>query len=154
EREFSPDKRNVNLTFVINEGPAYTVERVIITGNEHFDESRLRTELSLKQGQIYSEQKADADVRGLLKLYREDGFIDAGVKHSVKFISRSSVNVGFEVTEGERFRIGRINITGNEQTQDKVVRRVLDEYDFQPGRSSGGCWMSTTFSRVNGIMPI
>ncbi|MHC4538880.1 MAG: BamA/OMP85 family outer membrane protein [Planctomycetota bacterium] len=30
-------------------------------------------------------------------------------------------------------RIGKIDVVGNEQTQDKVVRRILDEYDFVPG---------------------
>jgi outer membrane protein insertion porin family len=145
KREFSPDKRTVRLTFVINEGPAYTVERVIITGNEHFDESRLRAELSLKQERIYSERKADSDVRALLKLYRESGFVDVEVKRSIRFVSGSSVNVEFGVTEGERFRIGRINITGNEQTQDKVIRRVLDEYDFQPGQ-----WYNADMARGDG----
>jgi outer membrane protein insertion porin family len=134
KREFSPDNRKVGFTFVIDEGAAYTVERIVIIGNEQFDKSRLQAELKLKQGQIHSEQRAGLDVKRLLKLYRENGFIDAEVGHSVRFVSENSVNVEFEVAEGERFRIGRINITGNEQTQDKVVRRVLDEYDFQPGQ--------------------
>jgi outer membrane protein insertion porin family len=134
KREFSPDNRKVGFTFVIDEGAAYTVEKIVIIGNEQFDKSRLQAELKLKQGQIHSEQKAGLDVKRLLKLYRENGFIDAEVGHSVRFVSENSVNVEFEVAEGERFRIGRINITGNEQTQDKVVRRVLDEYDFQPGQ--------------------
>ncbi|GAI31625.1 unnamed protein product, partial [marine sediment metagenome] len=56
-----------------------------------------------------------------------------------------SVDVEFVITEGDRFRIGRINITGNEQTQDKVVRRVLDEYDFQPGQ-----WYNRDIARGDG----
>jgi len=133
-REFSEDKRSVRVTFAIEEGMVYRVERIVVTGVQHFDESRLGAELKLEQGQIYSEQRADSDIRRLLKLYRENGFIDAEVMHSVKFVSESGVEVEFEITEGERFRIGRINITGNEQTRDKVIRRVLDEYDFQPGQ--------------------
>jgi len=144
-KEFTEDKSKVRITFGIDEGPAYTVERVVVTGNEHFDESRLRAELKLEQEQVYSEQKAESDVKRLLKLYRENGFIDAEVEHSAKFVSRSSVNVEIEVTEGEPFRIGRINITGNEQTQDKVVRRVLDEHDFQPGR-----WYNADIARGDG----
>ena len=67
------------------------------------------------------------------------------LRKSIKFISEDKVNVEFEITEGERFRIGRINITGNEQTQDKVVRRVLNEYDFQPGR-----WYNADIARGDG----
>lgn len=134
KRQFSPDKRQVGLTFTIDEGRLFTVEKIVFSGNEHFDEKTLGRELKLEAGQVYSEQKAGSDVRRLLKLYRENGFIEARVERNVKFVSETSVNVEFEVAEGQRFRIGRINITGNKQTQDKVIRRVLDEYDFQPGR--------------------
>jgi len=143
--EFSEDKSKVRITFVIDEGHAYAIERIVITGNEHFDAEQLLVELKLEQGQIYSEQKAGLDVDRLLKLHRENGFIDVKVERNIKFISENKVNVEFEITEGERFRIGRINITGNEQTQDKVVRRVLDEYDFLPGR-----WYNADIARGDG----
>ncbi len=144
-REFTKDKSKVRITFAINEGHTYTVEKVTIAGNKHFDTERLRSELKLKQGQIYNKRKAGSDVDQLLKLHREEGFIDAKVEQSIKFISEDKVDVKFEITEGERFRIGRINIAGNEQTQDKVVRRVLNEYDFLPGR-----WYNADIARGDG----
>jgi outer membrane protein assembly factor BamA len=145
ELEFTKDKSKVRITFAINEGHAYTVEKVTIAGNKQFDTEQLWSELNLKQGQIYNEQRAASDVGQLLKLYRENGFIDAKVERGIKFISEDKVDVEFEITEGERFRIGRINITGNEQTQDKVVRRVLNEYDFLPGQ-----WYNADIARGDG----
>ncbi len=144
-REFSKDRRKVRITFVIDEGPVYGIEKIVFTGNEHFDEKELRAELKLQQGQIYNERKARSDVKRLLKFYRENGFIDAKIAQRRRFVAKGEVNVEFEITEGERFRIGRINITGNEQTQDKVIRRVLDEYDFQPGR-----WYNADIARGDG----
>jgi len=144
-REFSEDRRKVRITFVIDEGPAYAIEKIVLTGNEHFDEKELRAELKLEEGQIYSERKARSDVKRLLKFYREKGFIDANVVQRRRFVSKGEVNVEFEITEGERFRIGRIDITGNEQTQDKVIRQVLDEYEFQPGR-----WYNADMARGDG----
>ncbi|MFZ0034507.1 MAG: POTRA domain-containing protein, partial [Sedimentisphaerales bacterium] len=145
EREFAEDKSKVRITFVIDEGHAYAVEKIDIRGNVYFDTERLRSELKLKEGQIYNKQKATSDIEGLLKLYRENGFIDVRVEQSIKFVSEDKVNVELEITEGERFRIGQINITGNEQTQDKVVRHVLNEYDFQPGR-----WYNADIARGDG----
>ena len=145
EREFTKDKSKVRITFAIIEGHAYTVEKVTITGNKQFDTERLWSELKLKQGQIYNKRKAGSDVDQLLKLHREEGFIDAKVEQSIKFISEDKVDVEFGITEGERFRVGRINITGNEQTQDKVVRRVLNEYEFLPGR-----WYNADIARGDG----
>jgi outer membrane protein insertion porin family len=145
EREFDEDKSKVRVTFAINEGPVYTVGRVTIVGNEYLDESKLRTELKLEHGQVYSERKASSGAKRLLKLYRESGFIDSQVKDSATFISENTVNVEFEVAEGERSKIGRIDITGNEETQDKVVRRILDEYDFSPGN-----WYNADIARGDG----
>ncbi|MHC4659413.1 MAG: outer membrane protein assembly factor BamA [Planctomycetota bacterium] len=138
-------KSKVNITFVIDEGPVYTVKKIILTGgdkiytidiNGDFDEGSLRAKLKLKEGQIYREQKASLDAKWLLNLYREHGFVDAEVRLlSPEFVpSTNAVNVEFEIAERDQFRIGRIDIFGNKETQDKVVRRVLDSYDFQPGK--------------------
>ena len=135
--EFNADKSRVRLTFAIEEGPRYTIEQIVFIGNQRYDDERLRAEaeLELEPGQIYSERTAFSDAARLHKLYREEGFIDAEVKHSHLFVkAANAVDVEFEITEGQQFRIGRLDITGNERTQDKVVRRVLDEYDFQPGK--------------------
>ena len=143
--EFTEDRGKVHITFVVEEGPVYTIEEVVIAGNEHFDGGRLQAELKSELGQVYSERKANSDVKRLLVLYRENGFIDVNVKQSMKFVSEGSVEIKFQMSEGERFRIGRVDITGNEQTQDKVIRRVLDEYDFQPGR-----WYNADVARGDG----
>jgi outer membrane protein assembly complex protein YaeT len=142
---YNADSSKVWLTFQINEGAAFTVNKIGIVGNVEYDDEQLLEMLTLEQGKVYNEQRADSDIRGLLKLYRENGFIDVRAEKNRKFISENSVDVEFVVTEGDRFRIGRINITGNEQTQDKVVRRVLDEYDFQPGR-----WYNRDIARGDG----
>jgi outer membrane protein insertion porin family len=145
KKEFTEDKSKVRIIFEIEEGQAYTANKIIITGNKYFDTERLLSELKLKEGQIYNKRKASSDVEQMLKLYREEGFIDAQVEQSIKFISKDKVDVEFSITEGERFRIGLVNIRGNEQTQDKVVRQVLNEYDFLPGR-----WYNADIARGDG----
>ncbi len=145
KKEFTEDKSKIRITFTIEEGQAYTVGKIVITGNRHFGTEQLRSELELDGGQIYNKRKAGSDVDQLLKLYREAGFINVKVEQSVKFISKNQVNVDLGIAEGERFRIGRINIRGNEKTQDKVVRRVLNEYDFMPGR-----WYNADIARGDG----
>jgi len=155
-------KSKVNITFAIDEGPVYFVEKILLkfidkegkaieeivlksvdaaeeqrrTEYRTFDEKRLRAQVELKAAQTYSERKAKADTKQLRKLYGENGFINATVKLlSPVFIPDSrAVNVEFEIFEGRQYRIGRIDITGNKETQDKVIRRILDEYDFFPAQ--------------------
>jgi outer membrane protein insertion porin family len=158
--DFGDDKSDVQINFEIKEGPVYTVDKIVFQGakkiydidiDEHFDEESLRAKLKLKEGETYLEREAESDVERIRKLYHEYGFIDAEVMHKYSFVPEANVvDVGIKITEGKQFRIGRvdiistkfmpdeiigsIDISGYESIQDKAVRRILDEYDFTPGR--------------------
>ncbi len=144
-RGFSEDKSKIYITFEINEGKVYVVNEVSLSGNQHFDKERLEDEINLKKGQVYSSLKADSDAKRILSLYHRNGFVNATVGSERIFISEREVTAHFIITEGERFKIGQVNITGNEETQDKVIRRVLNEYEFKPGQ-----WYNADIARGNG----
>ncbi len=124
-----------DIVFTIDEGPQYKVGRIILTGAEYFDKGRLLAGLELEPGQIYYPQKARAHASRILKLYHESGFVNVQLEYRHKFTQEGDnvVDLEFSIVEGNQFRIGRVDITGNEQTQDKVIRRILDEFDFTPG---------------------
>jgi outer membrane protein insertion porin family len=145
QRQFNADKTKLRVTFAIEEGIAYSVEDIVFTGNRQFDNQKLYGQLKLQKSQTYNEQKAESDTKQLVKLYKENGFINADVGRGIKFVSDKTVALEYTVKEGEQFRIGQIIITGNEQTKDKVVRRILDEYDFQPGK-----WYNGDIARGDG----
>ena len=133
--EFADDKSKVRVTFIIDEGPIYRVGKIVFAGNQYFDQQTLQAKLQLEPGQVYFKRKAESDAKRLGELYYEYGFVDAEVAQRPKFVSDANVvDVEFEIAEGKQFRIGRIDITGNEFTQDKAVRQVLDEYGFTPGQ--------------------
>ncbi len=135
KREFTDDRKKVHITFEIDEGPTYTVGKISITGNKNFDVQKLLEGLKLEQEQIYHKRSADSHTKEILKLYQESGFVDARVEQGLEFVPDVNVvDVKFYIIEGKQFRIGRVGITGNEQTQDKVIRHVLDEYGFVPGQ--------------------
>ncbi len=136
EKEFSIDGRGVQLVFAIDEGPLYHVGQIRFAGNTRYTEEQLRDKIALREGQVYLKPAAQRDAKTIAQLYREQGFVDADVRQTPGFTTREGdnlVTVQFELTEGKQFRIGRIEVTGNETTQDKVARRVLDEYHFTPG---------------------
>ena len=153
EKERKRRTRKVNITFEINEGPECFVEEVAfkfcdkkleyeIEGGRRMDEEDLRKELRwLGPGRTYRKHQAESDRKRLLKYYREKGFVHANIEERalLALLSKDElkaeevgVPVEFRVYEGSRFKIGTVNITGNERTQDKVIRRVLSEYAFEP----------------------
>jgi len=93
--------------------------------------------MQLADGQVFKKATAEKDAKHITDMYREKGFIDVVVDMGPKYspdVNESMVVLECDITEGRQFRIGRIEITGNENVQDRVVRRVLDEYDFTPGK--------------------
>jgi outer membrane protein insertion porin family len=137
KKEFTEDKSKIRITFIIDEGPAYQIEKIVFTGNEYFTRDQLTAVMRLEPGQIYIKKKAEADVEKITRLYREQGFVDVVIQQRAVFapeLNNNTVTVKFSIKEGKQFRIGRVEVTGNELTQDRVIRRVLDEYDFTPGK--------------------
>ena len=134
ETIFAKNKKGVEVIFKIEEGSQYNVEKIEIAGNEFINDANLTGTFRLKEGQFYSDEKADYDRDEILKAYRQLGFIDVQVKSSRQFVADNKINAGFEIEEGQRFKIGRVNISGNKTTQDKVIRRILDESEFMPGQ--------------------
>jgi len=149
-----PEKDSrVGITFEVKQGPLCKVDKIDFkfidaeqrnAGQQHFDKETLRQMLRLKQDQTYRVRMAERDVERLIKFYRERGFINAKVEHRPIVgvleeirgpVDEARVPVEFEITEGERFRIGQRDITGNQRTQVKSILRVLDEYDFRPPKS-------------------
>jgi outer membrane protein insertion porin family len=123
-----------HITFVIEEGPLYHVRNILLRGNTYYDNETLMAGLELEPGQTYYRQKALAHTRKILKLYRENGFIDADVRQVAQHVMEpNAIDVEFIIGEGRQFRIGKVDIIGNQEAQDKVFRRILDEFDFVPG---------------------
>jgi len=133
ETKFNAEKSKAFITFQINEGPRYTVDKITLSGNRQFGDDKIKSVFKVQESQFYNRLKGEADAKGVTKLYHENGFINAIIEQDLKYIADNKVDIAYNIKEGEQFRIGQIDITGNQQTQDKVVRRILDEYDFRPG---------------------
>jgi len=130
---FIKDRKGVEITFVVEEGKQYDVEKILISGNEFLSDANLMSTFRLKKDQFYSNEKANYDKDEILRGYRERGFIDVRVQSSRQFVGEDKINAVFDINEGDRFRIDNINISGNKKVQDKVIRRILDEREFKPG---------------------
>jgi outer membrane protein assembly complex protein YaeT len=139
------DKRWAYVTFTISEGPVYIVDEIVLNGNQFFSDAELLSELRLKVGDFYSQERGEADTRSLRQRFRAEGFVDATATLERTFAGEAKVRVVFTVSQGERYRIGLVDISGNEQVQDKVIRRILDEEGFTPG-----AWFNADLARGDG----
>ena len=143
--EYNEAKTKAYVTYIIKEGPIYYLDSFTIKGNTFFTTDELTSNLKSKIGEPYSAKRVEYDIKKIRNKYLSKGFVDVKVDLERKFIEPNKIQIFVSVVEGNRFRIGNINITGNYDTNDKVIRRVLDEQKFVPGK-----WYNADIARGDG----
>ncbi|MGE5607849.1 MAG: outer membrane protein assembly factor [Bacillota bacterium] len=130
-----PDQEEVMISFLVEEGPRYVVERIRFKGNNSLPEAKLREEMKMEEGQYYDQERIRRDTRAIVRAYSPLGRIympqetdpDYLTIKDEHYFSRASgkVELVYNISEGKPFRIGQIIVKGNGKTQDKVVLREL-----------------------------
>ncbi len=130
--DFDPIQRSdLDLVFVIEEGPRYRIKEITFEGNTVFTESRLAAELKLAPGKFARDETLQQDIKRIRDLYGEIGYVAADVDTRLDFVEEpGQVILRYTINENNRSRFGRITIRGNRQTRDEVIRRELR---FYPG---------------------
>lgn len=125
--EYSSDKREISVTFHIQEGEQFIIRSIRAPGDDLFTQDELEPLISLKEGEPYSQSKLVSSMNKLRDLWGEKGYIYADVYPQVKPDDElNEVDIAFHADRGKRLYVNRINITGNNYTRDKVIRRQLD----------------------------
>ncbi|MBK1831046.1 outer membrane protein assembly factor BamA [Verrucomicrobiaceae bacterium R5-34] len=146
-REPAADER-VDLVISINEGAKYTVANVGFGKMTVFKPADLAPALTLNAGDGYSLSKMRADITSIRSYYGSRGYADAAVSPDIRNVTATSVSITYRITEGRRYRVGRITIEGNDKTQDRVIRR---EVPLKPGEYYNSVELDTTRRRLKNM---
>jgi len=139
-------KDAVRLKISLAEGPCYTMGDTTFTGNRTFPEEALRQQLRLEPGDMLNAHKADAQRRAIADFYSERGYVDARVSSRFSPAEGEHVlDIHYTIQEHDRIRIGKVEITGNVITKDKVIRR---EISLIPGDYYDGVKLRRSRSRL------
>lgn len=138
----------VDLIIPINEGDKYTVNGVGFGPIKVFKPEDFYPLLTLNGNDAYNSTKMRADITMIRSFYGSRGYADAMVTPDIRDAGPNRVNITYRITEGTRFRVGRVDIQGNTKTQDKVIRR---EIPLKPGDHFNSVELDTTRSRLNNL---
>jgi outer membrane protein insertion porin family len=136
--DLSPNEKDAVVVFLVEEGRQYLVYQVRILPPEAGEqqllpESQIRQYLVLAPGDIYSSDKSTASSKTLQDLYGRLGFLDVRVRISaLPHENEALVDLIVKIEQGIPSIVGKVSITGNELTRQKVVLRQIRGMD--PGR--------------------
>ncbi len=137
-----------DLVIQISEGEKYTVAGVGFGKMTVFKPDELYPHLTLTGNSAYSSKKMRDDITMIRNFYGSRGYADAMVTPDIRDAGPNQVNITYRITEGSRFRVGRVNIAGNTKTKDKVIRR---EIPLKPGDQFNSVELDTTKARLENL---
>jgi outer membrane protein insertion porin family len=142
--ELTPDKRDFIITYVIEEGKRYKFGDVTVDSDiRDFDDKRLAATLPFHKGDWYNAKQVEDAVDSLTKTAGLFGYAFANVDPEfTPDRDKLTMDLNFHISEAKRTYVEKIDINGNTQTKDKVIRREMrlaegDAFNtFQVKRSS------------------
>jgi len=132
----------VNVTFHITEGPKVKIRSVDFVGNNAIADSHLAKQMKENKGGgmfkfilgsgTYKADKFEEDADKVVAYYRDRGYIEARVgQPELKILEDSQdsktryVELKIPVTEGQQYRIGKIDFDGNKIVDAKALRPLF-----------------------------
>lgn len=128
----------VAVNFEVEEGGKQKLRELEFVGNEHFDEDELRRGLQtrtwkwhswvtryLDRSGTYSEPVFLQDLQTVTNRYLDAGFIKVDVSDPEVIPTEEGLRVRVEIHEGERYRVGRVDVAGDETLDVDALRERL-----------------------------
>jgi len=125
--ELTPDRESFFVTFTVDEGERYRFGKVDIQSTlRDLKPEQVRGSVLTEEGAWYDADQVDQSVQRMTDRIGALGFAFVDIRPRIsRDRERKSIAVAYEVQEGPRVYVDRININGNTRTLDKVVRREM-----------------------------
>jgi outer membrane protein insertion porin family len=136
------DKSNIDVKIKVYEGRKYYFRNITWVGNYVHSSNTLNKILDINKGDVYNNDlltkkttfnPKGADISGL---YMDDGYLFFQVRPIEVAVVGDSIDVEMRIHEGDQATIDEVFISGNERTNDHVIRRELSTIPGQKFRRS------------------
>ena len=121
-----PKTKNINLTFEIEEGDQFKINKISAPGNDIVSEEYLLYRIPIRSGDIFSREAVAESIKILESIWGRQGYIFAHIEPSIQpDEDKKTVDISFFSELGKKVFLNKVIIKGNKKTRDKVVRRKL-----------------------------
>jgi outer membrane protein insertion porin family len=143
------NRKGMKISIQVSEGDQFKVSSVEIAGNKAYKEDELRNLIKISSGKVFDKSVLTKDVAAISDKYANNGYALVSVfPDLVPDEDKKTVRVVFRISEGDKYTVGKISISGNTKTRDKVIRREirLDEGDTFDASS-----LKRSYERLNNL---
>ena len=131
----SRNKKSIFITYNINEGQKYTINDANVIGEIPFEDEIYRDIIDSLKDQTYSQAQITGIEDFFVNVLGNRGYAFAEVSGDAEVIDDTNeVKLTFSVVPGNKTYTRKILFTGNDVTQDHVLRREMRQFE--------GAWSS------------
>jgi len=125
--ELARDGESFFVTFTVDEGEQYRFGTITVDASQtSLDPSRLMAVVRTEEGDVYDATKVDKSVEQITLEAGKLGYAFAQVRpRAERDAENRTISITYEIQEGPRVYIERIDIVGNVRTLDRVIRREI-----------------------------
>jgi outer membrane protein insertion porin family len=125
--ELTPDQKDFYVTFTVDEGRQYDFGEIKVeTALEKLDANILQAVVPIQEGELFRGDQIEGTIDALTYAAGVAGYAFVDIRPQISVNEETGrIDITFAIDEGPRVYIDRINIVGNTQTLDRVIRREL-----------------------------
>jgi outer membrane protein insertion porin family len=168
-----PTPRSLVIRIIVYEGRQYKVGSVKFTGNKLFSNAEIAESIRRSQpqgvvkktklgpnglmmdaGDIFTPDGLSKDMKAIGDFYGAKGYIDVVPNSRSLYVQRipntdtGTMDLDFQIDEGQKNYIEKIEIRGNTKTKDRVIRRELA---VSPGETFDMVRVNISQQRLEGL---
>jgi len=122
----TPDKKDIYITINVTEGAQYKISSATLTGDLVTNRRTMQSQILTKEGEFFSRKLMTLSKKLLEQQMGRIGYAFSDVRITPEIDEeKKEVALSYFVTPGEKVYVRRINIHGNDSTQDHVYRREM-----------------------------
>lgn len=148
--ELAPARDGFYITFTIEEGARYKFGKIdLVNQLKDVQTDTLKPLLTTKPRGWYNADEVENSINKLTDALGNRGFAFVDIQPKVtRHPENHTIDIVYEVKEGPRVYVERINITGNVRTLDKVIRR---EFRLVEGDAFNSAKMKLSQQRIRNL---
>lgn len=147
--KLTDDKKGIIITIQVSEGDQFRVSSINITDNKSFTDADIRKKITMLTGSIFSKEVLKKDITSITDLYTQNGYALANIYPDIASDDATKqVKITYKVEEGDKYSIGRVEVSGNIKTRDKVIRR---EFRLDEGDVFDSAKLKRSYERINNL---
>jgi outer membrane protein insertion porin family len=118
----------IKLIYVVKEKP--TIVKIDFQGNKEFDDEKIKEKINITAGAIADSVLIQDNANKIRAFYEEEGFWLSQIVPVINVINQDEVSLTYQITEGSKVRIKKIDIDGNKVFSDSKIKKQMDTKEW------------------------